>query len=61
MEMHTKIVVINFIILICISNIDKHLLDDKLEKGSFGLAMGCWVILSFLSIPVWLINFIAYS
>jgi len=60
MDFYTKLFLINIIAVFISLQFDKHVLNDAIENAPFiGSIMGFWAIISFCSIPTWLIYAIA--
>jgi len=56
MDIYTKLFLANLLSLILVAAIDKHLLNDQLEKlPIIGVVLGLWAALTLISIPVYVV------
>lgn len=56
MELATKILLINWIVLFCVSAFDRHCLDDWLEYSKYTRPfVVLWVLASIVAVPGWTI------
>lgn len=54
MSVWTQMFLVNWITLFSIANVDRYFFNDKVEK-LFPVIFGLWAVISWISIPVWLI------
>ena len=62
MDLLSKIILINGIIMVSVATIDKHVLNIELMDIPYlGMAIAIWALTTAASIPIWIVYMIAIS